>query len=1177
MPAVIGALRAELSASIAQFQTDMGRAANAVTAMATRAQRDAQRVQAAGRTMTLALTAPIAAFAAASLHVAGDFEASMNRVQGATGATTAQLAQLTAAARAFGQDRRFTATAREAADVMETLAKNGLSTAEILGGATRATLTLAAATGAQYGPAADVATSAMQQFHVQAGELTGVVDGIVGTLIQSRFGFEDYAQALGQAGGVAGGLGVSLTDFNTVLAATGTLFTSGSDAGTSFKTFLTSLTPTSQQARAMMQRLNLSFFNANGSMRSMGEIAQMLQDRLRPLSDQARTQALQVIFGRDAMRTAIGLMNQGSAGLERLSRLIAQGSAQQQMEIRMRGLNGAIRQVQRSAENLMIALGNSGLLEAVAGLVRGVGTVLDRLAALPPQMLAVATVIAGVVAAIGPLLVIFGTVAGAIAQLAPLLPILASGFATVAGVLIGPWGVAIATAVAAVLLFRDQIMAVLNLLAQQAQQILGPTFQRIMADFQRIWTTLTTGPIGAAITGLVQILGTLAAALLNAFGTSAIGLLNIFLGVFERVLSAVADLLTAVSRLLQGDFVGAWNAAFNAINTLTAGILGAVVGTLGAIAQAIGQLISGALAQLPEAWRQAAVIGVGWARTLYEGVASWINDHLAPVIHFAMGLINGLNAAFAALRGQAPPAAPGVGTAPVSAIGGGLAGHAALVAPPRQNPDLSQVGQHHGPSAEERAAAAAARRVEEARQRLAEGIRDLNDQVEHGLGDRQLPATTQAADQLRRRIADITEDAQRAGVSTAAFGGQLGALRARIAELETAGLAREAATFGRAVDADTRSVREFSNGGLAPLEERLQAVDDNYQQVRARIQEHIEANRELAARNTDAAHSMEELQHQLQALTAAHQAARDAATAQYNAEKHLADLQAMAATASTQTDIRDLHQARGDNGVMTSQQQHMQEIQDRLNQQRIAAEQHLAELQAQLTDAQRVGDQDAIARLQVQVEAQQQLYDLVSQTTATQISAQERLQSAFTSFTDSLNDSLSDMIVNWRGDLSGIRNAFKQILRDLVVKPALNWLQQAAQGAIQSMMSGGGWSGGGIPPFAGGGSFMVGGGGPTLKGVGIDRHLVSIRARTGEQVTVATPSQQRDAADAMHATGRGGSPVFAPYIDARGAGPREVDQLKGVIDRMQRNFKSMTWDAVNEGVMRQKIAPPSFS
>lgn len=1176
MPAVIGALRAELSASIAQFQADMGRAANAVTAMASRAQRDAQRVQAAGRTMTLALTAPIAAFAAASLHVAGDFEASMNRVQGATGATTAQLAQLTAAARAFGQDRRFTATAREAADVMETLAKNGLSTTDILGGATRATLTLAAATGAQYGPAADVATSAMQQFHVQAADLTGVVDGIVGTLIQSRFGFEDYSQALGQAGGVAGGLGVSLTDFNTVLAATGTLFTSGSDAGTSFKTFLTSLTPTSQQARAMMTRLNLSFFNANGSMRSMGEIAQQLQDRLRPLSDQARTQALQVIFGRDAMRTAIGLMNQGSAGLERISRLIAQGSAQQQMEIRMRGLNGAIRQVQRSAENLMIALGNSGLLEAIAGVVRGVSGLLDRLAALPPQVLAVGAAVAGLVAALGPLLVIWGTIAGALATLEPVLLTIGEGFAAVAGVLVGPWGLAIGAAVAAIVVFRDQIMQVITFIVQTAQQQLGPVFQQIMADFARIWTQLSTGPIGGAVRALVDVIGQLIVVFGEAFGSSVIGLLRIFLGVFSAALNVIADLITAVSRLLSGDFIGAWNAVFHALNTLTGGILQVVVNMVQGIARWVGSLISGAVAQLPEAWRAAAVGAIGWARALYDGVKTWINDHLRPVIAIAMGLINALNVAFTALRGQG---AARIGTMTV-APGVNLAAPAAPAAPrppaqpPRLNPDLSQVGQHHGPSAEERAAQAAARRVEEARQRLAEGIRDLNDQVEHGLGDRQLPATTQAADQLRRRIADITDDAQRAGVSTAAFAGQLGTLRARIAELETAGLAREAATFGRAVDADTRSVREFSNGGLAPLEERLQAVDDSYQQLRSRIQQHIDANRELAARNTDAAASMEELQRQLVALTNAHDAARAAATAQYNAEKHLADLQSAAAVASTAHDIRDLHAARGDNGVLTSDQQHMQQIQDQLDQQRMTAEQHLAELQAQLADAQRVGDQDAIARLSQQVAVQQELFDLVSQTSAVQISAQQRIQDAFTSFSDSIDSSLSDMIVNWRGDLSGIRNAFKQILRDIVIKPGLDWLSSHAGGVINSILSG--WGGAStIPPFAGGGSFMVGGG-PMLKGVGIDRHLVSLRARTGEQVTVSTPGQQQDAANAMNGTGRAGGPVFAPYIDARGAGPREVDQLKGMLARMQRNFKENTWDAVNEGLMRQKIAPPNF-
>ena len=49
---------------------------------------------------------------------------------------------------------------------------------------------------------------------------------------------------------VAGTSGVEIEDFLTVLAATSSSFASGSDAGTSFKTFLQRLTPESKKAAA---------------------------------------------------------------------------------------------------------------------------------------------------------------------------------------------------------------------------------------------------------------------------------------------------------------------------------------------------------------------------------------------------------------------------------------------------------------------------------------------------------------------------------------------------------------------------------------------------------------------------------------------------------------------------------------------------------------------------------------------------------------------------------------------------------------------------------------------------------------------------------------------------------------------------------------------------------------
>lgn len=80
------------------------------------------------------------------------------------------------------------------------LAKNGLSTQQILDGAAKSTLDLAAATGSDLTTAADISTDAMAIFNIQANEMAKAVNGISGVTVASKFTIEDYSLALAQGG-----------------------------------------------------------------------------------------------------------------------------------------------------------------------------------------------------------------------------------------------------------------------------------------------------------------------------------------------------------------------------------------------------------------------------------------------------------------------------------------------------------------------------------------------------------------------------------------------------------------------------------------------------------------------------------------------------------------------------------------------------------------------------------------------------------------------------------------------------------------------------------------------------------------------------------------------------------------------------------------------------------------
>ncbi len=399
MSTVVGNLRAILGLDSTSFQQGLNQATS-------RLQSAGKQMQSIGQSMSVAVSGPIVAFGGLSLRAAGNFEAAMNRVRAASGASADEMENLEALALKMGETTQFKAS--EAADAIEILAKNGLDASQILGGALEASMLLAAASGSDLAGAGDLATDVMLQFGKTAGEMTGLVDGMTGVLLTSKFGFDDYRLAIAQAGGVAGGLGLSFEDFNAAIAGTSSLFASGSDAGTSFKTFLQRLVPASNPAADAMRKLGLEFFNADGSMKSMAEIAQELQDGLEGLSDEARNDALSTIFGTDALRTAIGLAEQGADGIERLKDVIGDASAEEQAAARMAGFNGEMLKLKSAIEALMIAVGNSGILEWATKLTQQFTAFVLRIKDTNPELLKMGVIFGAVAATLGPLLIGFG-------------------------------------------------------------------------------------------------------------------------------------------------------------------------------------------------------------------------------------------------------------------------------------------------------------------------------------------------------------------------------------------------------------------------------------------------------------------------------------------------------------------------------------------------------------------------------------------------------------------------------------------------------------------------------------------------------------------------------------------------------------------------------------------------
>lgn len=357
-------------------------------------ERSARAVEGFRNTVSrLAIGAGLLEFGRQAVRVAGNFEAAMNRVKAASGATAAQIDALKSKARELGQVTSFSAT--EAADAIEVLTRNGVGVDQILGGALEASLKLASATGGDLAQSADLATDVMAQFGYQAEQLPGVVDLITGAMVNSKFGFADFALAIGQGGAVAAQAGVPLEEFAAAIAGTAQAFTSGSDAGTSFKTFVAALTGNSKEARAAIEALGLEFFDAGGNLRPLGEIAEELRRGLSGLTEEARTSALKTIFGNDSMRTAAELGKLGAEGFRELQAAIAGVSAADQAAARMAGFEGATKRAAAAWENMLLTIGDNGGLSVGTAAVEALAAALNTLAENFPVIAAGAAAVAG--------------------------------------------------------------------------------------------------------------------------------------------------------------------------------------------------------------------------------------------------------------------------------------------------------------------------------------------------------------------------------------------------------------------------------------------------------------------------------------------------------------------------------------------------------------------------------------------------------------------------------------------------------------------------------------------------------------------------------------------------------------------------------------------------------------
>lgn len=369
-------VKVTLRAITSDYERGMRAAAQATHEAGTEAEKLAQQKQAfqqlgaTGLTMGAVLSAGLVLASKAAM----DFDAQMSNVQAATHESAANMDLLRQAALDAGESTVFSAT--ESAQAIEELAKAGVSTADILGGGLTGALDLAAAGGLDVATAAGIAATALQQFNLSGGDMAHVADLLAAGAGKAMGDVTDLSQALNQSALVAKQTGLSIEETTAGLSAFAASGLLGSDAGTSFKTMLQSLNPTSAQAAELMEKYNLQAYDAQGNFVGLAEYAGKLKAGLSGLSTEQQNATLKTIFGADAVRAATVLYQQGSEGIAEWTQAVDdQGYAASTAAMRLDNLKGDVEALGGAFETALIDTGSTAndtlrtMVQALTGLI----------------------------------------------------------------------------------------------------------------------------------------------------------------------------------------------------------------------------------------------------------------------------------------------------------------------------------------------------------------------------------------------------------------------------------------------------------------------------------------------------------------------------------------------------------------------------------------------------------------------------------------------------------------------------------------------------------------------------------------------------------------------------------------------------------------------------------------
>jgi len=548
----------------------------------------------------LPVTATVTALGTMAIKTAADFDSAMSKVAAVSGATGEDLDRLREKAREMGAKTKFSAS--EAAEAMNYMAMAGWKTGDMLNGI-EGIMNLAAASGEDLATTSDIVTDALTALGMTAADSGHFADILAAASSNANTNVAMMGETFKYCAPVAGALGYSAEDTAEAIGLMANAGVKSSQAGTAMRTMLTSLQGEVTFTGASFGELTVQTTNADGSMRSLGDILMDCRTAFSQMSESERAANAEAIVGKNAMSGFLAIMNAAPADIEKLNNAITNcdGTAESMAATMQDNLAGQLTILKSQLEELAISFGEI-LMPAIRQIVTWIQGFVDKLNGMDEGTKKMVVTIALLAATIGPVLIIIGKVVGAVGTIMTVVPQIVAAvsgvIAFVTGTLIPAIGAVVATigivpiAIAAVIAiiillwnkcewFRDAVAVVWEAIKTAVVTVwnaigefLTNLWNGIISVGQNLWNGMAAffsklwEEIKNVFNTVLEVISTLITAKFNFYKTIITTVLAAIQTVFNTVWEAIKNVVTVVVTAIQAFLTAAWNTIQSVITTV---------------------------------------------------------------------------------------------------------------------------------------------------------------------------------------------------------------------------------------------------------------------------------------------------------------------------------------------------------------------------------------------------------------------------------------------------------------------------------------------------------------------------------------------------------------------------------------------------------------------------------